>query len=202
MKEKKDTEMDERNIIRHAQEGDKEAFRTLFEENKNLIFSLAYRYAKNMEDAEDILQDTFIKAYHSLHTFQLQNYSTFSSWIYRICINCSIDFLRKNKKRKQSSDQNVEIQDVPSSHPSMDPESPKNLDDVQEKLNHVLEQLSSRQRMIFILKHYQEMSTREIAEYMNCSEGSVKKQLFRAVTLVKENFKPFISEKNYELQKA
>ena len=194
--------MDERNIIRHAQEGDKEAFRTLFEENKNLIFSLAYRYAKNMEDAEDILQDTFIKAYHSLHTFQLQNNSTFSSWIYRICINCSIDFLRKNKKRKQSSDQNVEIQDVPSSHPSMDPESPKNLDDVQEKLNHVLEQLSSRQRMIFILKHYQEMSTREIAEYMNCSEGSVKKQLFRAVTLVKENFKPFISEKNYELQKA
>ena len=107
-----------------------------------------------------------------------------------------------NKKRKQSSDQNVEIQDVPSSHPSMDPESPKNLNDVQEKLNYVLEQLSARQRMIFILKHYQEMSTREIAEYMNCSEGSVKKQLFRAVSLVKENFKPFISEKNYELQKA
>ena len=64
--------MDERNIIKHAQEGDREAFRTLFEENKNLIFSLAYRYTKNMEDAEDILQDTFIKAYHSLHTFQLQ----------------------------------------------------------------------------------------------------------------------------------
>jgi len=194
--------MDERNIIRHAQAGDREAFRTLFEENKNLIFSLAYRYAKNMEDAEDILQDTFIKAYHSLHTFQLQNNSTFSSWIYRICINCSIDFLRKNKKRKQSSDHNVEIQDVPSSHPSLDPESPKNLNDVQEKLNLVLEQLSARQRMIFILKHYQEMSTREIAEYMNCSEGSVKKQLFRAVLLVKENFKPFFSEKTYELQKA
>jgi RNA polymerase sigma-70 factor, ECF subfamily len=202
MKEKKDTKMDERNIIRHAQAGDREAFRTLFEENKNLIFSLAYRYAKNMEDAEDILQDTFIKAYHSLHTFQLQNNSTFSSWIYRICINCSIDFLRKNKKRKQSSDHNVEIQDVPSSHPSLDPESPKNLNDVQEKLNLVLEQLSARQRMIFILKHYQEMSTREIAEYMNCSEGSVKKQLFRAVLLVKENFKPFFSEKTYELQKA
>lgn len=201
MKEKK-TEMNERNIIRHAQEGDREAFRKLFEENKNLIFSLAYRYSKNMEDAEDILQDTFIKAYHSLHTFQLQNNSTFSSWIYRICINCSIDFLRKNKKRKQSSDQNVEIQDVPSSHPSMDPESPKNLNDVQEKLNHVLEQLSARQRMIFILKHYQEMNTREISEYMNCSEGSVKKQLFRAVSVVKENFKSFISEKNYELQKT
>ena len=202
MKEKKDTEMNERSTIKHAQEGDREAFRKLFEENKNLIFSLAYRYAKNMEDAEDILQETFIKAYHSLHTFHLQNNSTFSSWIYRICINCSIDFLRKNKKRKQTSDQNVEIQDVPSSHFSSDPESPKNLNDVQEKLNNVMEKLSARQRMIFILKHYQEMSTKEIAEYMNCSEGSVKKQLFRAVSLVKENFKQFIPEKNYELQKA
>lgn len=194
--------MNERSTIKHAQEGDREAFRKLFEENKNLIFSLAYRYAKNMEDAEDILQETFIKAYHSLHTFQLQNNSTFSSWIYRICINCSIDFLRKNKKRKQTSDQNVEIQDVPSSHFSSDPESPKNLNDVQEKLNNVMEKLSARQRMIFILKHYQEMSTKEIAEYMNCSEGSVKKQLFRAVSLVKENFKQFIPENNYELQKA
>jgi len=193
--------MNETNTIRHAQEGDREAFRKLFEENKNLIFSLAYRYTKNMEDAEDILQDTFIKAYHSLHTFQLQNNSTFSSWIYRICINCSIDFLRKNKKRKQSSDQNVEIQAVPSSHFSTDPESPRKLSDVQEKLNQVLEKLSTRQRMIFILKHYQEMGTKEIAEYMNCSEGSVKKQLFRAVSVVKENFRQFFPEKNYELQK-
>jgi RNA polymerase sigma-70 factor (ECF subfamily) len=201
MKEKKDTEMNERITIRHAQEGDREAFRKLFEENKNLIFSLAYRYTKNMEDAEDILQDTFIKAYHSLHTFHLQNNSTFSSWIYRICINCSIDFLRKNKKRKQSSDQNIEIQEVPSSHFSTDPESPRKLTDVQEKLNQVLEKLSTRQRMIFILKHYQEMGTKEIAEYMNCSEGSVKKQLFRAVSIVKENFRQFFPEKNYELQK-
>jgi RNA polymerase sigma-70 factor (ECF subfamily) len=174
----------------------------LFDENKNLIFSLAYRYTKNMEDAEDILQDTFIKAYHSLHTFHLQNNSSFSSWIYRICINCSIDFLRRNKKRRQSSDQNIEIQAVPSSHFSTDPESPKDLNDVQEKLNHVLEILSARQRMIFILKHYQEMGTKEIAEYMNCSEGSVKKQLFRAVSVVKENFRQFFPEKNYELQKT
>lgn len=92
-------------LVQSAQEGNKEAFRKLFEDNKNRIFSLTYHYLKNMEDAEDALQDTFIKAYYSLDKFDIQEATNFSAWLYRIGINCCLDSLRKSKKRKGSESQ-------------------------------------------------------------------------------------------------
>ena len=73
--------------------------------------------------------------------------------------------------------------------------------EAREKIDKVLDTLTARQRMIFILRHYQHLSTSEIAEYMSCSQGSVKKQLFRAVQAMKQHLKGFILEKNYEMQK-
>ena len=70
-----------------------------------------------------------------------------------------------------------------------------------EKIDQILNKLSGQQRMVFILRHYQELSTREISEYLNCSEGSVKKQLFRAVSAMKEHLKSLILENKYEMQK-
>lgn len=194
--------MNQQTVIQLAQEGNTEAFRQLFDENKQKIFSLAYRYAKNAEDAEDILQETFIKAYNSLHKFHVQQETEFSAWVYRIGINCSIDHLRKNKIKK---DKYIDVDNMPnisSNKEGSDPEHSSLLKEVRKSLEQVLNKLPARQRMIFILRHYQQLSIKEIAEYLKCSEGSVKKQLFRAFSEVKKQFKRLVLENKYEMQKV
>jgi RNA polymerase sigma-70 factor (ECF subfamily) len=191
--------MNEQAAIQLAQEGNPDAFQHLFNENRNKIFSLAYQYAKNAEDAEDILQETFIKAYYSIDKFQPQRETTFSAWLYRIGINCSIDHLRKNKMRKEKHIDKDDISQLPSSDNSSDPLNSGERKEVREKLTTVLNSMAPRQRMVFILRHYQQFSIAEIAESMGCSEGSVKKQLFRAFSEIKRQFRSLIPEKSYEM---
>jgi RNA polymerase sigma-70 factor (ECF subfamily) len=193
--------MDQIAIIQLAQEGNKEALRLLFEENKKRIFSLAFQYVKNAEDAEDILQETFIKAYNSLDKFDSRNGTSFSPWLYRIGINCSIDYLRRHKKRKEKYRGMDDIDNISSGDSDSDPEHTRRKQEIRERIDQTLNRLSARQRMIFILRHYQQLSTKEIAEYLKCTEGSVKKQLFRAIQAMKQHLKGFILEKDYEMQK-
>jgi len=89
---------------------------------------------------------------------------------------------------------------ISSTSQNSDPEYSSRLKETRQKIDEFLKNLTERQRMIFILKHYQELSTKEIAEHMNCSEGSVKKQLFRAVGAIKKQFKDFFTENSYEMQ--
>lgn len=191
--------MEEHTLIQSAQRGDMDAFRRLFEENKRRIFAVAFRYAKNKEDAEDILQDTFIKAYQALDSFHTEDNTSFTSWLYRISINSSIDLLRKHKKMRDKYFDNDDFENLSSGDEGSNPEHLTHLHDVRSRIAGVLNKLTARQRMIFILRHNQHLSTQEIAEYMNCSQGSVKKQLFRAVSAIKDHFKTLIPEKSYEL---
>lgn len=192
--------MEEIQLVRSARRGDEEAFRLLFEAHKQKIFALAFKYTKNREDAEDILQETFIKAYHALDKFHWEENPNFSSWLYRIGINTSIDLIRKKKKMKQINYDSDNIENLSADNPEAGPESSQQMQAVREKLDSALAKLTARQRMIFILRHYQQLSTLEIAEYMKCSQGSVKKQLFRALTTIKTHFKSLIPEKRYEMQ--
>ena len=172
----------------------------LFEQNRKRIFSLAYQYTKNKEDAEDILQETFIKTYNYLDKYKMENETNFSSWIYRIGINCSIDYLRRKKHAKKDfSDWDTWEKTIASDNPN--PEHTIGLGQLRDKISHLVEGLSPRQRMVFILKHYQQYSIKEIAEHLDCSEGSVKKQLFRAVSAIKNPLKKYLWEKDYGLQK-
>ncbi|MBN1222661.1 MAG: RNA polymerase sigma factor [Candidatus Aminicenantes bacterium] len=193
--------MDEIALVQSAQEGNTEAFKHLFEEHKRRVLGLAYQYTKNIEDAEDILQDTFIKAFHSLRKFDIQDYANFSSWLYRIGINCSIDHLRKRKRQKNNILPGGDVMDLSASDHHSNPDDAQHKREIRERLEQVLGTLTRRQRMIFILKHHQELSIKEIAEYMNCSEGSVKKQLFRTVSVMKKHFRHYLPEAGYEMQK-
>jgi len=194
-------EMNERAIVESAQQGDTEAFRMLFEQNRQRIFSLAFQYTKNAEDAEDILQETFIKTYSFLDKYQTENDSGFSSWIYRIGINCSIDYLRRKKKTKHDFSDWDSVEKTYSDDNHSNPEHSARLEELREKISVLVDMLSPRQRMVFILKHYQQLSIKEIAELLDCSEGSVKKQLFRAISAIKNPLKKILWEKDYGLQK-
>lgn len=191
--------MEENALIQSARQGDMEAFRQLFDENRQRIFAVAFRYAKNVEDAEDILQDTFIKAYQGLDKFKLTENTNFSAWLYRISINSSIDLLRKNRKMRDKYFDNDNFDNLSSNDDRHNPENSEHIREAREKIDKVLDTLTARQRMIFILRHYQHLSTSEIAVYMSCSQGSVKKQLFRAVSAIKAHFKNLIPEKSYEM---
>ncbi|HZX10443.1 MAG TPA: RNA polymerase sigma factor [Acidobacteriota bacterium] len=191
--------MEDLELIQNAQQGDREAFYMLFEKNKKMVFGLAFKYTKNKQDAEDILQETFIKALNNLNKFQTKKYSSFSSWIYRIGVNCSIDFLRDKKRiRENLSDWRLMDSTNPDSSLT-DPERKVSREDLKKKIELFLEDMPPRQKMAFVLKHFQQLKIREIAEYMECSEGSVKKQLFRAVKNLKSSLKKNFWEKEYEM---
>ncbi|MBD3414667.1 MAG: sigma-70 family RNA polymerase sigma factor [Candidatus Aminicenantes bacterium] len=191
--------MENLELIQNAQQGNQEAFYMLFENNKKMVFGLAFKYTKNKQDAEDILQETFIKALNNLNQFQTKKSSSFSSWLYRIGVNCSIDFLRdKQRIRKSLSDWETMDRTNPDERIT-DPEKKASREDLKKKIELILEDMPPRQKMAFVLKHYQQLKIKEIAEFMDCSEGSVKKQLFRAVGSLKNSLKKIVWEKEYEL---
>jgi RNA polymerase sigma-70 factor, ECF subfamily len=193
--------MNEAKLIQDAQQGDTDAFKTLFEANKRKIYALAYQYTKNTQDTEDIFQDTFIKAFKKIGTFHPGKQTSFSAWVYRIGINCSIDHLRRVKTRRELGEDTIDLHSLTEAKPAFNPEQTQRSSEIMAQTEAVLRNISPRQRMVFILRHYQQMSIKEIAEYMDCTEGSVKKQLFRAVHDFKNQFKRFIPENSYEMQK-
>jgi len=191
--------MDEIALVQSAQEGNMDAFESLMKNNRQRIFALAYQYTKNAEDTEDIFQETFIKAYNNIQKFRVGKETSFTAWLYRIGINCSIDHLRKHKRHRETTADGLDIQKLPSSEKGSDPEKHQQTTEIRTKTEEVLKTIAPRQRMVFILRHYQQMNIKEIAEYLECSEGSVKKQLFRAIGSFKKQFKSFIPETSYEV---
>jgi len=192
--------MNEQTLVHLAKEGDREALRILFDQNKNKIFALAYHYTKNPQDSEDILQETFIKAFRSLPKFNFRDGARFSPWLYRIGINCSIDHLRRSKTAKNKLATVENLENISSDDSSSDPALIRQKSELREKIDQTLKTLSDQQRMVFVLKHYQQLTIREIAEHLEITEGGVKKQLFRAVHSMKDSLKSLISENNYEMQ--
>lgn len=188
---------DEHNLVDLAQKGDHTAMEELFMQNKEKIFNLAFRSTGNTQDAEDLLQDIFSKAFIAVrkNQYQAREDAAFSTWLYRIGINCCISFLRKNKKHflhlqqpRSGRDETEEGTDPLDTARSDDPgpEHSAQMKQVREKVNNALSLLSAKQRMIFVLRFYQGLQVNEIARHMGSSEGSVKKQLSRATAKVRE----------------
>jgi RNA polymerase sigma-70 factor (ECF subfamily) len=158
--------MDEKALIQSAREGKREALRILYDQNRQKIFALAYQYTKNSQDAEDILQETFIKAFHSPAKFNIQDGTRFSPWLYRIGINCSLDCLRRKKKfrEKKIRIERDYLENISPEDNHSDPLTIRQKKEMREKIDQIIHKLSGQQRMIFILKHYQQLTIREIAE--------------------------------------
>jgi RNA polymerase sigma-70 factor (ECF subfamily) len=183
--------MKEEMIILLAKEGHEEAFRQLFEMHKEKIYQMAYRYTKSQQDAEDILQETFIKAFKKIKSFQFKNNASFSSWLIRICINLSISYLRKQKRKAALP--LSELKNEPVSKKQL-PEDETQLKQVFQFLQKALKKLSPAQQIIFDLRHSQHKKIKEIAECMNCSESNIKTQLFRSVAKLKKELGPIWRE--------
>lgn len=183
--------MQEEMIIILAKEGYEEAFRKLYEIHREQIYRLAYRYTKSQHDAEDIMQETFIKAFKNIKSFQFKNGSTFSSWLCRICINHSISFLRKQKRKSLLSFS--DLMNEPTSERPL-PEGETQTIQILKFVQKAIKKLTPKQQIIFDLRHAQHKKIKEIAEFLDCSESNIKTQLFRSVAKLKRELGPIWRE--------
>lgn len=177
-----------------AKAGNRGAMHELYERNRSRIYALAYRYAGNVADAEDILQDTFIKAFSSLQKCQLNENSYFATWLYRIAVNCSLDHFRRRRRHENNVEMSENVAAVSENEDAATPESEYVRNELAQYVRRGLERLSDRKRMVVVLRHYQQLKIGEIAATMGCSQGSVKKQLFRALGQLRKELPACLGE--------
>jgi RNA polymerase sigma factor (sigma-70 family) len=173
----------DRELVAKSSQGDLGAYDELVRRYQTRIYSLAYNMTSNKEDAEDMVQDVFVKAYASLKNFR--GTSSFYTWIYRIAINRTINFLKKRKKKQTLSLNDVDegVERDPAYVELSARESPvrdASLAELQEKLNKALLTLSEKHRTVVVLHDIEGMPHDEIARMTGCSEGTVRSRLFYA----------------------
>ncbi|MFA5164493.1 MAG: sigma-70 family RNA polymerase sigma factor [Candidatus Omnitrophota bacterium] len=175
----------ETGLIERAKNGERAAFDSLVDMHKEKAFALAFSFIGNVEDAKDVLQEAFVKAYVGVINFR--GSSKFYTWLYRILVNQCKDFLRKKKAKS-----GVFLDPLPISEEDGDgvPEavdpaplpSQAVLDrETRQMINEAISGLPEKQKAVFMLKHIQGMKLNEIAETVGCSESTAKVHLFRAV---------------------
>ncbi|HWJ03853.1 MAG TPA: sigma-70 family RNA polymerase sigma factor [Verrucomicrobiae bacterium] len=158
--------------------GDKEAFAEIVRRYEKPIFALAYRMLGNREDARDIAQEAFLKAYRALATFK-EN-SRFSPWLYSIANNLCIDFLRRKGRNNLSLDEPMPEGGERQVAGGVDPAIDLERKETQVQVRKALEHLPDKFKNILVLRHMQELSYEEIAEALGISVSLVKTHLFRA----------------------
>jgi RNA polymerase sigma-70 factor (ECF subfamily) len=176
-------EIDDLTLVRRAQKEDMGAYDLLVRRYQERIYATVYHMTSNHEDANDLTQETFIKAFRALRTFKGD--SSFYTWIYRIAVNKSINFLKQRKNRVQMSlnDMDVNAENDPDLVALVSEKTPRrdlNLAELQEKLNAALLRLSEHHRMVVTLHDIQGLSHEEIGHIMDCNIGTVRSRLFYA----------------------
>ena len=172
----------ETDLIRRAQADDANAFCSLAERYARRIYLLAFHYCRNAQDAEDLSQEVWLKAYQALAGFRAD--SSFYTWLRRITINSFLNHQRTGSFRQQGQTKFVELVDADRESGfesrSVSPETVYNKVLFESVMN-ALSELTPSQRLMFLLRHYEGMSYDEIAAAMNCSTGTVKKGVSRAI---------------------
>jgi RNA polymerase sigma-70 factor (ECF subfamily) len=177
--------MSEEALIRLAQQGDEEAFEQLVHAHDQGVLRLAYNLLRSTEDAYDVYQETFLRAYRNLPAFRFD--CSFHTWVYRIATNLCLDFLRRRKVRKEEpaviENENGErslLDNVAERRADSDPQRALLNRELRERINKVLGDLTPRERTVFELRHFQGMRLRAIGEMLGATEEAAKNCLFRA----------------------
>ena len=180
--------------VARARAGDQDAFRMLVERHSIRLFQLVYRMTGNEQDAEDMVQETFLRAYKQLNRFESR--AGFGTWLHRIAANCSLDLLRKRKRE----DEPVDAVQLESEEPvpTLSSQAPPPDDqvfhlEVQQKVEAVLEQLTPMERTAFVLRHFEGRSIEEIARALGTGPSATKQSIFRAVQKMRRALNPVLN---------
>lgn len=177
-------------LVARARSGDPDAFRVLVERHSRALFRLAFRMTGNQQDAEDVVQESFLRAYKQLAKFDQR--ASFGTWLYRIAANCSLDFVRARKRRAGESEDEVVLQ-LPTHDPT--PERMALSGEVRERVLEAMNELSANERTAFILRHFEGMKIEEVSRVLECQPGAAKHSVFRAVQKLRRSLEPLVSAK-------
>ena len=183
-------------IVRRVQAGDVAAFDRLILKYRERVFGIIYNMTSNREDAADLTQDAFIKAFQSINRFGGQ--SSFFTWLYRISVNSTLSHLRKSRLRSFFSLERVDSEEPVSREiiAALTDKSGAERDtfvrELQEKLNDAMQKLSTKHRTVVTLFEIDGLSHQEIADVMNCSLGTVRSRLHYAKQLLQSELQPYM----------
>ena len=184
----------EKQLVLKAQQGNNRAFGKLIKKYQNKVLYLAFDIIGNYDDAQDIAQSAFLRAFKNIRNFKMQ--ATFSTWLYRIVVNLSIDFNRARSRRRQISiekpldDSEQSLKNILKDKHKQ-PDQLLVLKDFNKQLEKAVNKLPHNQRIAFVLRNYHDMSMNNIAEILECKTGTVRSHLFRAINKLREQLKEF-----------
>ena len=178
--------LDDSTLIREAQRGNRVAFEELVRQYDRAVLRLALHLTGSEQDAQDIYQEAFLKAYRNVGNFRFE--CSFYTWIYRIVTNLCLDHLRKRSVRKEDSAVGSDaegnefnlLDQTADGRPGADPERDLMRRELGNRIGRALERLTARERMVFELKHYHGLKLRTIGEVLKTTEETAKNTLFRA----------------------
>jgi RNA polymerase sigma-70 factor (ECF subfamily) len=167
-------------LVSRAAGGDPTAFQALVERHRSMVYRVAYQFAGNHHDAEDIAQDVFLKVYRSIDRFRQD--AQLTSWLYRIVMNACVDYRRRQAPARSApfgEEAERRLLNTPEERP--DPESCAYGGELGAVLEGEIARLPPGQRIVFLMRHHQGLKLSEIAEALGLAEGTVKRQLHAAV---------------------
>jgi RNA polymerase sigma-70 factor (ECF subfamily) len=176
-------------VLARARQGDEDAFRILVEQHSRSVFRLAYRMTGNEQDAEDVVQESFLRAYKQLGRFESRAH--FGTWIYRITANCCVDLMRSRQARHDQS--RGESLDAAETLPAGDGPGPERLAasaEIEQRIQAALSELSPLERAAFTLRHYEGRTIDEISAALGLRTSAAKHSVFRAVKKLRASLAP------------
>ena len=189
-------------LVREAQGGNQAAFEQLIRVHDQSVLRLALRVTGSPIDAQDVYQETFLRAFRKLGSFRCE--CSFSTWIYRIATNVCLDHLRKKRNRKETGPPGVNVDgeehdllnQVSDDRPISNPEQQLLHRELGTHISLALTRLTPRERIVFELKHYQGLKLRTVSEILSSSEASIKTSLYRATQKLRFYLAGFYHESN------
>jgi len=179
-------------LVRFAQKGDRGAFEELMERHKQKAYHIAYDFTRDRDDAKDLSQEAFLKAFTHIGGFDGR--SKFYTWFYRILVNVCLDYKRRRQRApaeplEETSESAIDLSRVAAQPVSLDQQAIAK--QLSRRVGAALAALPPKQRAVFVLRNHHGMSIREIAETIDAAEGTVKVHLHRAVTALRESLMEF-----------
>jgi RNA polymerase sigma-70 factor (ECF subfamily) len=184
-------ELTDRADVARARSGDADAYRALVERHSRSLFRLAFRMTGNEQDAEDVVQESFLRAYRQLGKFDER--ASFGTWLYRIAANCSLDLVRARRRRGEDvgaggDETEDRVAALPSAAPS--PEREALSGEVRDRVAEAMQELSPAERTAFVLRHFEGMCIEEVSRVLDCNPGAAKHSIFRAVQKLRRALEP------------
>jgi RNA polymerase sigma-70 factor (ECF subfamily) len=182
----------DRQAVTRVVNGDGDAFQSLVERHSKYVFHVAYRLTGSSQDAEDVVQETFLKAYRQLSRFEAR--ADFRTWLHRITVNCAIDYIRARRSREVGHDL-ADLEGAAAENGSESRPSPHRIAlsaQIDERVRDAMKGLTRMERAAFILRHVEGRPIREVAAALGLGSEAAKNSIFRAVRKMRAALEPFV----------